>query len=71
MKFRLFSVAALAMAALCGCSTSAPKTLVLYYSQTGATKAVAEELQSQLGADSACIEAVEPYDADYAATVAR
>lgn len=71
MKFRLFAVAALAVAALCSCSTSAQKTLVLYYSQTGATKAVAEELQSQLGADIACIEAVEPYDADYAATVAR
>lgn len=71
MKFRLFAVAALAVAALCGCSTSAKKTLVLYYSQTGATKTVAEELQSQLGADIASIEAVEPYDADYAATVAR
>jgi len=73
MKFRLFAVAALMMVALCGCSTSAEKnkTLVLYYSQTGATKSVAEELQSQLGADIACIEAVEPYDTDYAATVAR
>lgn len=46
MKFRLFAVVALAVVALCGCSTSAKKTLVLYYSQTGATKAVAEELQS-------------------------
>ncbi len=71
MKFRVFSAAALAVAALCGCSTAAKKTLVLYYSQTGATKAVAEELQRQLGADIDCIEAVEPYDADYAATVAR
>lgn len=71
MKCRLFAVAALAVAALCGCSTSAKKTLVLYYSQTGATKAVAEELQSRLGADIASIEAVDPYDADYAATVAR
>ncbi len=73
MKFRLFAVAALMTAVLCGCSTSAEKTktLVLYYSQTGATKAVAEELQRQLGADIVCIEAVEHYDADYAATVAR
>lgn len=71
MKCRLFAVAALAVAALCGCSTSAKKTLVLYYSQTGATKVVAEELQSRLGADIASIEAVVPYDEDYAATVAR
>ncbi len=73
MKFRLFAIAALAVAALCSCSASAEKgkTLVLYYSQTGATKVVAEELQRQLGADIASIEAVEPYDADYAATVQR
>ncbi len=73
MKFRLFAIAALAVAALGGCSTSAEKgkTLVLYYSQTGATKAVAEELQRQLGADIANIEAVKPYDADYTATVQR
>ena len=31
MKFRLFAVAALAVVALCGCSASAPNTLVLYY----------------------------------------
>ncbi len=64
MKFGLFAVAALMTAALCGCSKSAKKgkTLVLYYSQTGATKAVAEELQRQLGADIARIEAVEPYN---------
>jgi len=43
MNFRLFAVAAQAVVALCGCSTFAKKTLVLYYSQTGATKAVAEE----------------------------
>ena len=73
MKIRLLAAAALTVAALCCCSTSAEKTktLVLYYSQTGATKAVAEALQSQLGADIASIEAVEPYDTDYAATVAR
>lgn len=47
------------------------KTLVLYYSQTGSTKAVAEELQLQLGAD---IEAIEPevaYTEDFAGTIAR
>ncbi len=73
MKFRLFAAAALMTAALCGCSTSAEKgiTLALYYSQTGATKAVAVELQRQLGADIAYIESVEPYDTDYAAMVAR
>jgi flavodoxin len=48
------------------------KTLVLYYSQTGATKTVAQELQRQLGdADIAAIEAVDPYPADYDETIKR
>ncbi len=72
MKLTSFAVAAFMGMTLCGCSTSPKtKTLVLYYSQTGATKTLAEELQQQLGADIAGIEAVDPYDTDYAATVAR
>ncbi len=47
------------------------KTLVIYYSQSGATKAVAEELQKQLNADIYSIEAKVPYDGDYAATIQR
>lgn len=47
------------------------KTLVLYYSQTGATKSVAEELQRQLGCDIDSIVAVTPYDGDYQATIQR
>lgn len=46
-------------------------TLVLYYSQTGATKAVAEEISNLLGCDIAAIEAVSPYDGDYDATIER
>ena len=49
----------------------APRILVLYYSQTGTTKAVAEQLQSVLGADIAAIEAVVPYDGDFGATIER
>lgn len=48
-----------------------PKSLVLYYSQTGATKAVAEELQSKLGADIESIEVENPYDGDYQQTIER
>lgn len=47
------------------------KTLVLYYSQTGVTKTVAEELQKKLGADIESIKAVKPYDGDFNATIAR
>ncbi|MDE6721456.1 MAG: NAD(P)H-dependent oxidoreductase [Bacteroidaceae bacterium] len=44
---------------------------MLYYSQSGTTQAVAEELQRQLGADIERIEAVNPYDGDYQATIQR
>jgi len=53
-----------------GC-TQQKKTLVLYYSQTGTTQAVAEELQQQLGADIERIEVVNPYDGDFQATIQR
>ena len=47
------------------------KVLVLYYSQTGTTKAVAEALQQQLGADIEEIVAVNSYGEDFGATIAR
>lgn len=49
----------------------APKVLVLYYSQNGATQTVAEELQKQLGADMERIEVEEPYAGDFQATIQR
>lgn len=48
-----------------------PKYLVLYYSQTGSTKAVAEELQQELGADIDSIVPEEPYDGTYEQTIER
>ena len=68
MKQVLLSMAMAAMM-LCGCTKQ--KTLVLYYSQTGSTQAVAEELQKQLGADIERIEVVNPYDGDFQATIQR
>ena len=49
----------------------AQKTLVLYYSENGTTKTVAEELQKQLGADIEAVEAVEAYTGDFQATIQR
>lgn len=49
----------------------APKMLVLYYSQTGNTKAVAEEIANKLGADIEEITMVNPYDPDFQATIDR
>lgn len=48
-----------------------PKTLVLYYSQTGTTKQVADEIQRQLGADIDSIVPVESYGYDYDTTIER
>ena len=62
----------MAVAAMATITTGfAQKKLVLYYSETGTTKAVAEELQKQLGADIECIEAVTPYSGDFQATIQR
>ncbi len=64
----------LAVMGLAACtSQKADKILVLYYSQTGATKAVAEEIQAQIGAkaDIEAIELEDPYDNDFQATINR
>ena len=48
-----------------------PKMLVLYYSQTSNTKAVAQEIAKRLDADIEEITLVEPYDTAFQATVNR
>ena len=55
----------------CFATSYAQKTLVLYYSETGTTKTVAEELQKQLGADIESIEAVKPYSGNFQETIQR
>ena len=49
----------------------APKMLVLYYSQTGNTKAVATEIATKLEADIEEIVPVQLYDGDFQATIER
>ena len=48
-----------------------PKVLVLYYSQTSNTKAVATEIATRLGADIEEIVLTKPYDEDFQATIER
>ncbi len=55
----------------CGPKKEAPKVLVLYYSQTSNTKAVAEEIATRLGADMEEIVPVMPYDGGFQATIER
>ena len=47
------------------------KSLVLYYSETGTTKTVAQELQKQLNADIESIEPVTPYSGNFNETIQR
>ena len=70
MKRLLILAAVLALAISCS-QTKTPKVLVLYYSQTGNTKAIAEELCNKLGADIEEITPVVPYDGDFQATIER
>ena len=48
-----------------------PKVLVLYYSQTGNTKALATTIATSLGADIEEIVPVQLYDGDFQATIER
>ena len=70
----LFAAAAallLAVAVSCGPKKEARKVLVLYYSQSANTKALAEELASRLGADLEEVVPVEPYAGTYQDVVER
>ena len=71
LKLIIAGMAAMFLAVSCGPKKNAPKVLVLYYSQTGNTKLVAEHIAGMLEADIEAIEAVEPYDGDFEATIQR
>ena len=68
----LVLVTAVLAAVSCGKKpTPAPKMLVLYYSQTGNTRTVAETIATTLGADIVALEAENPYDGTYQETIER
>ena len=70
MKKFLIMAVTLLVAVSCGAKKES-KTLVLYYSQGGTTKVVAEAIQQALGADIEEILPVDPYDPDFNATISR
>jgi flavodoxin len=71
MKWIMGIASAIMMATSFSSQAQAQKVLVLYYSQTSNTKAVAECIAQKLNADIEAIEAVIPYDGDYQATIDR
>ena len=80
-KLRLLMVLTAMMLAVVACGPkkttknaeekATPKMLVIYYSQTGNTKAVATEIATRLGADLDEIVPVVPYENDFKATIDR
>lgn len=70
MRRILIMAAVLLSAISCGRNDDS-KILILYYSQSGTTKSVAEVLQKRLSADMEAIVPLEPYDGDYQATIER
>ena len=72
-------IAAAAAIAFCACTsnkktmetTESPRTLILYYSQTGTTRLVADELKSTLNADIAEVTAKDPYSGNFDETIQR
>ena len=72
LKFMVAVMAAFAFVfSACGSKDADNKQLVLYYSQTGSTKVVAEKIQKMLDADIELIELENPYTGTYAETLER
>ena len=72
MKKSIIAAVAICMS-LIGCTTKTQesKSLVLYYSQTGTTQAVAEEIGRLTNADIERMNVEEPYNGDFGQTIAR
>ena len=70
MRKILYLAAILALAVSCS-ENKAPKALVLYYSQTSTTKAVAQQISDLLDADIEEIVPINPFDGDFDATIQR
>lgn len=71
VKMMAVTLATVLAAVSCGQKKDAPKVLVLYYSQTENTKAVAQQIASALSADMEEIVPVEPYSGTYEETIQR
>lgn len=71
IKMMAIALVAMIAAASCGQKKEAPKVLVLYYSQSDNTKAVAQEISTALGADLEEIVPVVPYNGTYDETIQR
>lgn len=77
MSNKLLFTIVLAAAAAAGCAHQEQqkeepmKSIVVYYSQTGVTKQVAEIIQEQMGSDIVAVEPVLPYPGTFDSTIAQ
>ena len=71
LMFMVFVMTAVNCFAQERCEGKNANILVLYYSQTGVTKQVAEVLQKELDADIEAIQVIKPYDGTFDETIAR
>lgn len=80
MKKSLILMSALAALTACnskpqgetnGVATESTKSLIIYYSQSGATQQVAQLIQQKTGADIEAIVCEQPYDGDFQQTIER
>ncbi len=68
---KILLMACVALLATACCQKKSPKVLVLYYSQNGTTKVVADEICNRLNADVEAIVPLNPYNGDYQETIER
>ncbi len=71
MNMRKIVMAVMVAAAVTSCKGPGGKTLILYYSQTGTTEALAAEIQRQTGADVCRFDVGKAYDGTYEETIER
>ncbi len=69
MKTKTFFVLLLSLLAFACGGKEEPKILIAYYSQSGNTRAVAEQIEARFGGDLFEITLVEPYPADERETI--
>ncbi len=65
MKFYILAFSALLLTVIFGCGEASPKSVVIYFSQTGTTKKIAEEIRENAGADLAELRMENPYPSTY------
>lgn len=70
-RYLLFAVMFAFAFTACGPEKQETRSLVLYYSQTGATEKVAQEIQKLLDADMEAIQLENPYTGTYMETIER